>query len=423
MSFTLRSFAVATALTLSIPLALLASTPSGAATSTIPECPPVAKTATGPQSEAIYQDNNGGTWDLTGAVWQGSAAAEYPIRSDNWTDGCVSGGTVRGPIDPDATRDQWYNDETHGGKNHEAIRFNVGSGEFAVIRDLFASDVEDGIDTNGATANSKTYVDGVHLENIRDDCIENEQIPHDMYVTDSLFDGCFAAFAEKPDSSSADEGTTDADFIVEDSLIYVSPQPLGDRYCSSTKVSQGRCIKDPDGSGWLGNYGFFKWGASGAANVEIRNTILRIDLPSYSSCTGNRFLDNSTFENVTLVYTGPGTWAKAGGCSNIVPPGMTVTSDVSVWDNAKAAWLDGSSTAPPAEEPPAEEPPAEEPPAEEPPAEEPTAVEPPAEEPSNSDAAIADALARLDQAQSALDRAAVEVAAIERLLQDMQSSA
>lgn len=355
MSFTLRSFAVATALTLSLPLALLASTPSGAATSTISECPPVSKTVTGPQSEATYQDNNGGTWDLTGAVWQGSAAARYPIRSDGWTDGCVIGGTVRGPIDSDATRDQWYNDETHGGKNHEGVRLDVGSGDFAVVRDTFVSDVEDAYDPNGGSASSATYLDHVHAEDIRDDCIENEKSVHNLYISNSLFDGCFVAFAEKPDSSSADAGTADADFVVEDSLVYVQPQPLGPNYCSSSKVSQDRCKATDKSDVWLGSYGMFKWGKSAAANVVIRDTIFRVDMPSYSSCTGNRFPTNGTYENVTLVYTGPGSWATAGDCSNAVPKGVTVTTDKSVWDNAKAAWHDGSSAAAP-QEPLAEEP-------------------------------------------------------------------
>ena len=414
MSFTLRSFAVATALTLSFPLALLVSTPSGAATSTIPECPPVAKTATGNQSSAINATNSGGTWNLDGAVWSNVPdPIVFPIQSESWTRGCIVGGTVDGNTPRDWTRDMWYNGEDGGNAKYddaEGVRLKLTdtANNFAVVRDVFVSDVEDAFDPDGGSITNATYLDHVHAEYIRDDCIENEKSVHNMYISNSLFDGCFVAFAEKPDDSSADAGTADADFVVEDSLVYVQPQPLGPNYCSSSKVSQDRCKATDKSNVWLGSYGMFKWGKSAAANVVIRDTIFRVDMPSYSSCSGNRFPTNGTYENVTLVYTGPGSWTTAGDCSNVVPKGVTVTTDKSVWDKAKAAWLDGSSTAPPAEEPPAEEPPAE---------------EPPAEEPSDSDAAIADALARLEQAQSALDRAAVEVAAIERLLQDMQSSA
>jgi hypothetical protein len=51
-----------------------------------------------------------------------------------------------------------------------------------------------------------------------------------------------------------------------------------------------------------------------------------------------------TYENVKVVWTGKGSYATAGGCKNVLPPGVTLTTDKSVWDNAKSAWLAGSST-------------------------------------------------------------------------------
>ena len=51
-----------------------------------------------------------------------------------------------------------------------------------------------------------------------------------------------------------------------------------------------------------------------------------------------------TYENVKVVWTGKGSYATAGGCKNVLPAGVTLTTDKSVWDNAKSAWLAGSST-------------------------------------------------------------------------------
>ena len=51
-----------------------------------------------------------------------------------------------------------------------------------------------------------------------------------------------------------------------------------------------------------------------------------------------------TYENVKVVWTGKGSYATAGGCKNVLPPGVTLTTDKSVWDNAKSAWLAGSSS-------------------------------------------------------------------------------
>ena len=47
------------------------------------------------------------------------------------------------------------------------------------------------------------YLDHVQARYIRDDCIENEgdgppQVPMTVVVRDSLFDGCFTGFAERP---------------------------------------------------------------------------------------------------------------------------------------------------------------------------------------------------------------------------------
>ncbi|HSE09915.1 MAG TPA: hypothetical protein VLB29_14720 [Nocardioidaceae bacterium] len=341
---------LASATTLSLPLLGLFAFASDAGASVIyPTCPESGVTRTGEQSEGVEQDNAGQTWDLTGAVFSDPDLFPYPIRSESWQDGCIVGGSVLGPIDPAATRDQWYNSGTHGGADHEGVRITHGSAGFAVVRDTYVEDVEDGFDPNAPTPDAKTYLDHVHASNVRDDCIENEKEPHDMYVRDSLFDGCFAAFAEKPSGSSVDAGRGESEFVVEESLVYVKPQPLGDGYCSDSNVDRGRCIDDGNG-GYLGAYGMFKWGEDAASTLVVRNTIFRMDLASYSSCSGNRFPTNGVYENVTLVWTGEGDWESAGGCDNVVPHGVTVTTDVSVWDRAKAAWLAGGGTPDPTPE-------------------------------------------------------------------------
>ena len=60
-------------------------------------------------------------------------------------------------------------------------------------------------------------------------------------------------------------------------------------------------------------------------------------MASYSSCAPQVWPDG-TYQNVTLVWTGSKPYATAGGCKNVLPPGVTLTTDVGVWDRAKAAW-------------------------------------------------------------------------------------
>ena len=109
-------------------------------------------------------------------------------------------------------------------------------------------------------------------------------------------------------------------------------------YCNSTKVTSGRCKATSDPQVWLGAHGIWKWSQAAASKVTVRNTIFRLDMASYSSCLPQQW-PAGTYENVTLVWAGTGPYATAGGCNNVLPSGVTLTTDVSVWNNAKAAWL------------------------------------------------------------------------------------
>ncbi len=248
------------------------------------------------------------------------------------------------------TRDQWYNAEDGGTRmGGEVYRQTLTSAAaHLTIRGGYAEDYEDAYDPNAVSASQHIYLDHVHAKYIRDDCIENEgSAVANLTLSNSLFDGCFTVFAERPSgSSTAQNGSTDSTFTVTDSLIYSQPQPLGPNYCNSTRVSQGRCATTSDPNVWLGAYGIWKWSNRASSRVVVRNTIFRLDMPSYSSCSSQQW-PNGTYENVTLVWTGTGSYSSAGGCTNQLPPGVTLTTDVSVWNDAKAAWLANQSPTPP----------------------------------------------------------------------------
>jgi hypothetical protein len=307
----------------------------GISTTPHPSCPAVTVQRQGDQAKALYRSNAGGTWDLGEGVWRGLS---YPVRSESWTRGCVTGGVVHGPIPRAATRDAWYDGIGGDRVSGEGLRITMSGAEqsWLTVKDMVVSDMEDAFDPNAGGTSARTHLDHVRAEYIRDDCIENEDPVHSMYVTNSFLDGCFTAFAERPPGSTrAQDGTTPADFVVENSLVRVAPQPLGPEYCGSEGVSRGRCL--PDGDAWLGAYGIWKWSDRAAANVEVRNTVFRLDVPSYSSCRAQQW-PSGTYENVTLVWTGAGAYATAGGCSNTLPPGVTLTQDKSVWTQAVETW-------------------------------------------------------------------------------------
>ncbi len=161
-----------------------------------------------------------------------------------------------------------------------------------------------------------------------------------VVVRNSLFDGCFTGFAQRPKyaGGAVQNGSGPQSLTVDHSLMYIQPQPLGPKYCSSAKEASGRCKRTSRPNVWLGAHGIWKWSSAAAKHVTIRDTVFRLDQPSYSSCASQQW-PAGTYQNVTLVWTGSGRYSTAGGCKNVLPPGVKLTTDKSVWDNAKAAWL------------------------------------------------------------------------------------
>jgi hypothetical protein len=309
-----------------------------------PPCPEVSLTRTGSQHTAVDETNDGGTWDLRGAVWDENAPdpIEYPVRSEEWTKSCVVGGTILGGIPRRWTRDQWYDGEDGGtplGSDAFRLTMTDTRGNFVVIKDAHVEDFEDAYDPNSPEATYTTYLVHVRARFVRDDCVENEDVPHNLVIRDSLFDGCFTAFAERPHgSSSARNGTGAHSFTVDSSLVHVRPQRLGPGYCGAEEVDEGRCRPTRTPEVWVGAYGIWKWSDEAAREVAVRDSIFRLDMPSYSSCSSQEW-PNGTYENVTLVWTGAGRYANAGGCHNRLPKGVRLTTDVGAWRTAKKAWL------------------------------------------------------------------------------------
>jgi hypothetical protein len=67
----------------------------------------------------------------------------------------------------------------------------------------------------------------------------------------------------------------------------------------------------------------------------MSDSIIYVEEPSQTELGSDRF-PPGTYRNVTLVL-GPG---YPGTYRVALPPGVTVTHDVSVWERARAAWID-----------------------------------------------------------------------------------
>jgi len=320
----------------------------GVTTIAFPSCPATSVTLSGSQSAQYSANATNETWDFTGAVWDLNVPNPigYPIVSNAWTKGCIIGAQVNGNIAHTgacSTRDEWWSGIGCTHYSSEVYRITLAdvANNWLLIRDENSVNDEDLYDPNHVRDDSSMYLDHVHGNYGRDDCIENEgaglpERPGNVYINNSLFENCFVFLAERPPgSTTASNGTGNTTVKIENSLIELSPSRLGSNFCDETKVTQGRCIVD--GTAWQGLYGVWKWSDAAASNVIVRNTIFKVDMPSYSSCQGNVWPDG-TYENVTFVWTGPGSWDTAGGCTNTLPAGVTLTTDTSVWTNAVADW-------------------------------------------------------------------------------------
>jgi hypothetical protein len=171
-------------------------------------------------------------------------------------------------------------------------------------------------------------IDGAYGTYIRDDCITD--LPHvALTVNDSLFDGCHTGISWR---SSAKHPPA-FPLTINDSLFYIQPQP--------GSTSGGKCTQWVVNS--MANAGMWKMDSfKGTADtVHVNNTVIRIDLRNHE-CDDKWPV--GTYNNVTLVWTGAGSYPA-------VPAGVTVTTDVSVWNDAKQHWLDQHGYAEPTPDP------------------------------------------------------------------------
>jgi hypothetical protein len=175
-----------------------------------------------------------------------------------------------------------------------------------------ADNMEDAINLRSKVPSNPAISDGWMVRNAyiiynRDDCIEDDHLTSGS-VYDVLFDGCFVGFSADDVHAVAPDQSGET-IVFDHALIFLQEMP-------STQ------------SDGLNSGALLKWDPF-APRPVIRNSVFLIDKPSGAG----EWPVNTTLSNVTIVLNGPGTLSL-----NMLP-GMTVTSDISVWNNAKADWL------------------------------------------------------------------------------------
>jgi hypothetical protein len=213
---------------------------------------------------------------------------------------------------------------------------NIHGGIF-IVENSWVENVEDAIyfpRTDAGPYDSTLIVRRSRLLYIRDDAIENDGRYKLVRVEDVLLDEGHMGFSSRPGGGAPFPTDRPVTWEVTGSLLHFSckpdnrhprgPEPGNNN--SSCPVAHGI----PQSTG-----GIFKRG--GPLTVHWKNVIARVDATG-AHPTGNQldFLpeNGSTFENVVVVWTGPGAFP-----GYVEVPGVTVTKDISVWNNARASWL------------------------------------------------------------------------------------
>jgi hypothetical protein len=247
------------------------------------------------------------TVDARTAVWHVDGAGDWPVVIDassgeRRADVCFVGGTIRSEL-ADTESITWADTWHHT----TAIQVQ---GPRAKVVGVRLDRVGDGIDFQGSGAVDGEVVQA-WISDGHDDCIENDQ-KNNLTVSRSLLDGCYVAFAAR---GTGPAGRT---VRVVDSLVRLKPMRA---------VFNGPVP---------GHGPFFKW-ETGSPGVEITGSVFRVDqypnhgtldIPAPAQCSGN-----------TLVWLGPEPVASLP--ASLLACFATVTTDVAVWDQARAAWIQG----------------------------------------------------------------------------------
>jgi hypothetical protein len=174
----------------------------------------------------------------------------------------------------------------------------------------------------------------IYAREIRDDALENDACLSGE-IRDSLFDGVHMGFASRPGSGNVvDVGSTMPIVRITDTMLRL--------VCQTDARTDGSCAVGTSHAQW------FKLAEPGRTNTcvtsdgrvaphyRLTNVLLRADSVPRSGLSALELPAEGTYENVTVLYTGPGTLPR-------MPPGVTVITDPvqveEIWTTARGKWL------------------------------------------------------------------------------------
>ncbi len=267
---------------------------------------------------------SGETWDLSNASFtqSGFGGGDIPIRitGSNLT---VNGGKVTGNYSSALT---WWdlkdpNSQYHA--NGAAFQADsAASGSLTMNRNWGKNIAVDLFRMQSPNLKSATF-NRPYSETVRDDLFSLARRTDgttSYTINDALVEG-YTGISWRNTGPGADAPFS---LTVNGMVMHIKPQAL----------SSGSCDKWAGGDGnKLGNGSPFKMDKykGTTSRFLIKNTVIWLEEGNRDSCS--HVWPTATYDNVTVVWTGPGSLPGA------VPAGVKVTTSKSVYDNARAAWF------------------------------------------------------------------------------------
>jgi len=251
------------------------------------------------------------TFDLRSWAFQGPSGYPFTLGEDSSPlSGAVTvGGSLSSDL-PDESWDYLYHENRQAG---DGIR--VVASDWTATFDLSLTNVWDGYnprveDGTEQDNTGKFLLSGCYFDWVHDDAVENDDLMSGT-VRDCLFNDVFVGFSEEP-SSGNDYTNHGSVLTLRDVIARFSPNVYG---------------------GVLGTGKVFKW-SDASGSVDARNCIFLFDDNTNQSESSQEF-PPGTYEDITIVL-GPdfeGSWPVP------LPAGVTVTRDMTVFTDARDAWL------------------------------------------------------------------------------------
>ena len=239
-------------------------------------------------------------------------------------DMCLTGATAIGTQPRSATWLEVKRQYDHGGIQYG----NMLSGADAVIQGVRIENVEDGLmmprDPSHNGKNITWRLEDAWLEYIRDDGVENDSCLNGT-IRNTLMDNIHMGLAARPSKGNDVPTLVDAKWDIDGLLLHLG--------CKPDTRGSGEIYRGP-GSCPAGTSVAQVFKTSGCiGSITMKNSVIRLDAVGNGGPDQMRWLPG-TYENVTLVWRGPGAYPGPA-----LPRGVTLTTDINAWNNARAAWL------------------------------------------------------------------------------------